>query len=132
MLGNDLKHYSSSFMSNSKWRKFFAVINNGSIPLSVCVWKLVTHKEPKNGFLPVQIQLGDDYVGDCGALNGPFSFREIEWLFLPSSIGFRPYEHAPIRHEYQDIDHIKNIIDGAGKFEYETSDDGLRIFGYKP
>ena len=79
MLENDLKQYSSSFMSNAKWRKLFTVINNGSTPLSVCVWKIVTDKEPKNGFLPDKEQLGDDYVGDCGALNGPFEFKVIEF-----------------------------------------------------
>ena len=132
MLENDLKRYSSSFMSNSKWRKLFAVVNDGSTPLSACVWKLVTEKEPKNGFLPDIEQLGDDCVGDCGALNGPFSFKEIEWLFLPSKVGHQPYDKAPMKYEYQEIDKIKELIDSAGQFEYEATDEGVKIYGYKP
>ena len=119
-------------MSNTKWRKLFAVINDGSIPLSACIWKLVEDKEPKNGFIPDIEQLGEDYVGDCGALNGPFSFKEIEWLFLPSKVGHQPYDKAPIKYEYQDISKIKELIDSAGQFEYEVTDEGVKIFGYKP
>ena len=132
MLENTLKLYSSSFMSNSKWRKLFAVIHDGSIPLSACIWKLVEDKESKNGFIPDLDQLGEDYVGDCGALNGPFSFKEIEWLLLPSKVGHQPYDKAPIKYEYQDIEKIKKKIDTAGQFEYETTDEGIKIYGYKP
>lgn len=132
MLENQLKQFSSSFMSNSKWRKIFSVINDGSIPLSACTWKLVTDNEPKKGFLPDIGQLGDDYVGDCGALNGPFSFKEIEWLFIPSMVGHRPYDKAPVKYEYQDIEKIKKLIDSIGQFEYESTDEGVKIYGYKP
>ncbi|MCP3933450.1 MAG: hypothetical protein GY705_30640, partial [Bacteroidetes bacterium] len=109
MIKNTLKQYSSSFMSDSKWRKLFAVIHDGSIPLSACIWKLVEEKEPINGFLPDLDQIGENYVGDCGALNGPFSFKAIEWLILPSKVGHQPYNKAPINFEYQNIEEVKEI-----------------------
>lgn len=132
MLENALKQYSSSFMSNAKWKKLFAVINDGDIPLSACIWKLVEDKEPKIGFIPDLDQLGEDYVGDCGALNAPFSFKEIEWLFLPFKKGHQPYDKSPIKYEYQDMEAIKVLIDSAGQLEYEINDEGLKIYGHKP
>lgn len=132
MLENDLKKYSCSFMSNAKWRKLFSVINDRNIPLPSCVWKLVTDKDPQKGFIPDIEQLGDSYVGDCGALNGPFSFNTIEWLFLPSKVGHRHYEKAPVKYSYQNIEAIKNLIDSVGYFEYEITDEGIKIYGYKP
>jgi len=119
-------------MSNAKWRKLFHVVNENSVPLSKCVWKLVTEDKPKNGFLPDADHLGEDYVGDCGALNGPFSFKEIEWLELPAKVGSQAYDKAPVKYVYQDVLKIKELVDSVGKFQYEISDDGIRIYGYKP
>ncbi|MEZ5728485.1 MAG: DUF6678 family protein [Burkholderiaceae bacterium] len=126
------KPYSRSFMSNAKWRKLFAALNVHSVPLNRCVWKLVGEREPYAGTLPDAARLGPDYVGDCGALNGPFAFRDIEWLFLPARVGWQRYAHAPTEYLHQDVARIQALIDGAGRFEYELGEDGLRIYGYKP
>ena len=131
MLETSIKKYSFSLMSDSKWRRLFSVVHDGSIPLSVCYWKLVESKEVKEGSVPNLELLGDSFVGDCGALNGPFSFREIEWILLPARFGYRPYEKAPLRYSYQDVSIIAAMIDAQGKFEYEMSDEGLKIYGYK-
>ena len=127
-----LRKYSASFMSDSKWRKLFSVVNESNTELSHCVWKLVSKELPLNGHLPDFESLGEDFVGDCGALNGPFSFQEIEWLFLPTSYEFKPYENAPLKVLTQSIDHIVMQLNKLGKFEYEKSTKGLKIYGYKP
>jgi len=120
-----------SCMSNAKWRKFFSVVNRDTLELNMCTWKLIDEKQPLSGHLPDYRQLGDDYVGDCGALNGPFEYHVIEWLLLPAKHGYRPYDKAPMEYMSQDLDEVKKKIDAVGQFEYELSEEGLKIFGYK-
>ena len=132
MLENDIKKYSRSFMSNAKWRKLFRVVNRESSELNCCTWKLVDEKNPVSGFLPDYSQLGDTYVGDCGALNGPFGFRTIEWILLPAKHGYRPYDKAPWQYEYQNLNQVKERIDAVGQYAYEMTEEGLKIYGYKP
>lgn len=128
---NDRKRYSQSFMSNAKWRRFFKVVNVETIELNMCTWKLVNEENPLPGHLPDYQHLGDDYVGDCGALNGPFPFQLIEWLFIPAKHGYQPYDKAPMQYESQNLEDIRTKIDSLGLFEYEKTDEGLKIFGYK-
>jgi hypothetical protein len=132
MLENDLKKFSVSLMSNTKWTKFFTAINCDTMELEACKWKLVSEKEPINGWLPDSKQLGKNYVGDCGALNGPFLFKEIEWIMIPAKHGICPYDHAPLKYTYQDLKSVKEKISSAGNFEIEVCDEGIKVYGYKP
>ena len=120
-----------SCMSDAKWRKFFQVVNQATIHLNMCTWKLVNEVRPRPGHLPDYRQLGDDYVGDCGALNGPFEFRTIEWLLIPAKHGYQDYDKAPVQYIEQNLDEIQKHIDAIGHFEYEICDQGLKVFGYK-
>ncbi|GJL78027.1 MAG: hypothetical protein NPINA01_10160 [Nitrospinaceae bacterium] len=119
-------------MSNAKWRKLFRVINSQSLKLNGCTWKLVDQTEPETGFLPDHRQLGETYVGDCGALNGPFEFRAIEWISIPAKQGYRPYENAPLSYIHQNLNEVKKKIDSAGRYEYEITEEDIKIYGYKP
>ena len=131
MLENDLKKYSRSCMSNAKWRKLFSVVNQSSLELGWCSWKLVDEKDSILGRVPEYNRLGDTYVGDCGALNGPFEFRIIEWLLLPAKHGYRPYDKAPMTYIHQNLDEVREKIDAIGQYEYEMTEEGLKIYGYK-
>lgn len=42
-----------------------------------CMWKLVCEQQCRSGFVHSVEQLGDNSIGDCGALNGPFEFRRM-------------------------------------------------------
>ena len=97
----------------------------------MCTWKLVTEANPLPGHLPDYQQLGNDYVGDCGALNGPFEFRMIEWLLIPAKHGYQHSDKAPVQYIDQNLDDLQKHIDAIGLFEYEISDQGLKVFGYK-
>ena len=127
-----LQKYTRSYMSNAKWRKLFSVVHERNLAFSHCVWKLVTESEPTPGHVPDIDELGDTYVGDCGALNGPFEFREIEWILIPRSHAFRRYENAPLEHKTQQFDSIVSQIESLGQFEYELTDEGLKVYGYRP
>lgn len=119
-------------MSNVKWRKLFSVVNDSNLVLANCIWKLVGENETKNGFVPDYEQLGNDYVGDCGALNGPFEFKRIEWFKLPTSVGYKPYEKAPIQFQTQDLSGIIEQLNSIGNFEIDANTEGVTIYGYKP
>jgi len=92
----------------------------------------VGEKEPENGFIPDFSQLGDTFVGDCGALNGPFEYRIIEWLMLPRTIEYRKYQNAPLTRISQDFSGLVEKIQAIGQFEFDLNDEGLKIYGYKP
>ncbi|MEP1384788.1 MAG: hypothetical protein ABJK64_13470 [Paraglaciecola sp.] len=132
MLDNDIAKFSYSCMSNAKWRKLFSVVNESKLEFANCVWKLVGEAEPKNGFVPDCDQLGEDYVGDCGALNGPFEFKRIEWLKLPTRIGFKPYKNAPIQFKTQELSAIIDQLSSLGSFELDANLEGVTVYGYKP
>ena len=127
-----LKKYSRSFMSNSKWRKLFSIVNESNVSFTHCHWKLITESSSKKGHLPDFNSLGNDHVGDCGALNGPFLFKSIEWVSVPMKFSYKPYKGAPTSHKLQSIEHLVEQLDAIGKFEYEKSSEGLKIYGYKP
>ncbi|GLO62927.1 hypothetical protein MACH09_34350 [Vibrio sp. MACH09] len=132
MLEKEIAKFSYSCMSNTKWRKLFSVVNESNLKLPNCVWKLVGEAEPKSGFVPDFGQLGEDYVGDCGALNGPFEFKRIEWLKLPTRIGFKPYEKAPTQFKMQEFSTIIEQLSSIGSFELDVNSEGVTVYGYKP
>ncbi len=119
-------------MSNAKWRKFFQVVNKDSLELNMCTWKLINEDNSLPGHLPDYHSLGDDYVGDCGALNGRFEFKFIEWLLIPTKHGYQPYEKTPVEYTYQNLDKLIERLDTIGLFEYEITEEGLKIYGFKP
>jgi len=123
--------YSASFMSNAKWRKCFSIVNRNSLDIHICVWKLTDIDEPVQGLLPELDELGIDYVGDCGALNGPFDFSRIEWLLIPSTHSYQAYEKAPLTIVKQDVKKITRQLAALGQFEMEISSEGLKLYGYK-
>ena len=132
MLEKEIAKFSYSCMSNAKWRKLFSVIKESNLEMAHCVWKLVGEPEPKNGFVPDYEQLGENYVGDCGALNGPFEFKSIEWLKLLTRVSYKAYENAPTQFKTQDLTHLIEQLRSKGSFEIETNSDGITVYGYKP
>lgn len=132
MLDKEIANFSYSCMSDAKWRKLFGVINDSNLKFANCVWKLVGESEPKNGFVPDLEQLGENYVGDCGALNGPFEFKRMEWIKLPTSIRYKPYDKAPTKVLTQDLSILLIQLNAIGNFELDENSEGITIYGYKP
>jgi hypothetical protein len=131
-MGMPHKH-SRSFMSDAKWRKLFSVVNVENIEVNCCDWKLVSEELPIKGYLPSSRALGESFVGDCGALNGPFDYKEIEWLMIPRRITWRAYKDAPESSRENNIQAILELISSTGStFEIESTEEGLRVYGYKP
>lgn len=120
-------------MSDAKWRKLFSVVNVENIEVNCCDWKLVSEELPIKGYLPSSKALGKSFVGDCGALSGPVDFKEIEWLMIPRRITWRAYKDAPESSRENNIQFILELISSTGStFEIESTEEGLRVYGYKP
>ena len=110
----------ASFMSNSKWEKFFIAIKNSEISLHGEIIKNVAD----DAIRPFNLKKDGLYIfngkhhrystNDSGG--GPVFYRDIEWIFVPP---------------HNDINGLKNLIDSLGLYEYDFSEDGMKIYGYK-
>lgn len=124
------RKFSASFMSNAKWRKLFSSLDH--LKLKQAYWKFVGRDEEFRDIFLEEEDLMERFVGDCGLAGGPFSYRRIEWVEIPS-VGKNPaYENIPHMNFSQDIEEVKNILNSIGELEYELAERGIKIFGHKP
>jgi len=111
----------TSYMSNSKWGKFFIAVKDSEISLRDETIKCITddvirHFDLKKDGLYIFNGKHHRYSTRDGANGGPVYYREIEWIFIPF---------------HNDINALKNLIDGIGIYEYDISEEGMKIYGYK-
>lgn len=111
----------TSYMSNSKWEKFFIAVKESEISLRDETIKcmaddLVRRFDLKNDGLYIFNGKHYRYSTRDGSPGGPVFYRDIEWIFIPF---------------HNDINALKNLIDGMGIYEYDISEEGMRIYGYK-
>ena len=121
--------FSVSYMSNSKWRKLFTVLDVPDLMLNQCYWKFIDNNHDFLGWFTKSDELMEKYVGDYGA--GPFAFKRIEWVELCKVGKSAGYEKVPFKHWQQDIDEALKILKKTGQFETELTKRGLRIYGFK-
>ena len=121
--------FSVSYMSNSKWRKLFTVLDVPDLMLNQCYWKFIDNNDDFLGCFTKSDELMEEYVGDYGA--GPFAFKRIEWVEICKVGKPAGYEKVPFKHWQQDIDEALEILKKTGQFETELTKRGLRIYGFK-
>lgn len=123
------RKFEVSFMSNAKWRKLFIALE--PLQLKQAYWKFVDlDDELRDAFLDEE-DLMDKFVGDCGVGGGPFAYRRIEWIEIPSIGKNYQYENIPYMNFSQDVAGVKSILRSIGEFEIEITDRGIRIYGHK-
>ena len=124
------KHFSSALMSDTKWRKLFAALDESDIGIEQAVVKFVETAErhviqmPKTGHLHPPIPFIDTIEF------GVVELCAIEWLEIPKAAAKPRHDGLPPSTVMQDIDAACAIITKLGKFPIEESDGGLRILGY--
>ena len=118
-------------MSNAKWRYAFQALGGSSDWLHACTWKFVDQDNPVAGRIPDPEQLGESFVGDCGAANGPFDFKLIEWVEFPARVPWQPYDNAPLRYSEQDLAEVRRRLETVGLLEIEETPDALRLIAYR-
>ena len=123
------RKFEVSFMSNAKWRKLFVALE--PLQLKQAYWKFVDREDEFRDIFIDEEDLMEKFVGDCGLAGGPFAYRRIEWVEIPS-IGIDPqYEKIPYMNFEQDITEAGSILKSLGEFEIENTKRGLRIYGHK-
>lgn len=117
-------------MNNAKWEKLFQAIEQNS---TLCFdTGGATIKFLVDGVKQFRFQ---NYCG--GYIEGTYGvarYKEIEWIFIPSVFEIerrnRDEKLQPKRIN-NDIHALKELMDGLGHYEYDFSEDGLKIFAYK-
>ena len=105
------RSYSASFMSNSKWRRFFLAMAEASPNINNFRWKFVGREEPATGAAPDAKCLGERYVTRTSF--AAFPYKEIEWIEVPGLL------------------ELPAAVAAIGKFETSTSPSGVRLYGYR-
>jgi len=108
-------------MSNTKWEKLFIAIRDSELSLRDETRKdisdnVIRYFDIKNDGLYIFNGKHYRYSTRDGANGGPVLYRDIEWIFIPSC---------------NDICALKNLVDGIGVYEYDISDEGMKIYGYR-
>jgi hypothetical protein len=102
---------SACHMSNTKWRKFFAVLRD--MDIWALRWKFVRQDGVASCQAPRESGLREAGLGDV--MPYPYCpFREIEWVEIPS-------EHA---------DGLVEALVAVGQFPIQLLASGVRVVGY--
>jgi hypothetical protein len=121
--------YSSSFMSNAKWRRLFQVLADEDLGVDQLIWKFVGRETEVRGAVPDGEGLGDKYVS--GSSFSPFPYKEIEWIEVPAKSVPRYWEQVPQMHRPQPVDRVIEALTAVGQFEIEHRTGGTRIYGWR-
>ena len=120
------KNYSTSFMSNTKWEKLIDGLTD-EIENGIYVkYKLIYGTEVYDN-----IFITSDFMPFFAE---PTLYKEVEWIEIP-----KEYEDYVSRNNFkagktiytQDLVLILSKINQIGLFEFEQSEDSLKVFGYK-
>lgn len=104
------ERFSIALMSDTKWRKLFAAIEQAGLPARQMVVKFIDVEEPCALRFPPSLACPHAYMDTIEF--GPVELRAIEWLDLPADL-------AP-------------VVRSSGQFPLEDVTDRTRIIGYRP
>jgi hypothetical protein len=107
-------------MSIAKWVKLFDSLIENFHLLSDVYLKLVWDESIRKLFIDESTRRNFDYYAESmegmvsGNPRGWYDYKEIQWIEFP--------------HKAKEIE---SILTSIGQFEYEVTDDKLRLYGYK-
>ena|SRR5688572_11912971 len=105
------RSFSTTFMSNSKWRRLFSALAATDPAIRKLRWKFVGRDAEVEGAAPDAECLGGSYVTRTSF--AAFPYKEIEWVELP------------------DLSDLPQSVAAVGKFEATQTPTGVRIYGYR-
>jgi len=124
------RSFSSSFMSNAKWRKCFTLLDSKAPDIQL-IWKFIGSQNEgvRYGIPPIEA-LEEKYI-NSRFWYGPMYYKEIEWVEFPC-VG-KPYgkEQIPGAHFDQDIEEIRKELENIGSWQIEVSTEGFKLYGFK-
>jgi hypothetical protein len=125
--------FTTSLMSNAKWRKAFRILSDPALGLKAFRCKNVPLLSEDEDYvhwydrLPPPHMIGEKAIGDCLA-GGPLYYRAIEWIEIPAENVDRSPERPVVQ---QDIVAAAHALSQAGQFPLELTDAWLRLYGYR-
>lgn len=115
--------FASSFMNDAKWVKLLEALSSTENLVRHSKVKLVWDDELRDIGIDDDISYDFDFYDHAmeamisGYPRGWYSYKEIEWIEFPS--------------DDQDVEEIEKAIKKVGKFQLETINGNLRLYGYK-
>ncbi|MDR2106566.1 MAG: hypothetical protein LBP24_04080 [Coriobacteriales bacterium] len=135
-----IKAYGSVCMNNSKWKKLFLALFANIDAIKQCevidfFGSSATTLKTRLGGIKPERHIHSDCIDTALLETGeyPVSYREIEYLEFKrysrnEGIGERGSNQRPLE---QDIGKIRGILERAGRYEWEVTEEYIRILGYK-
>ena len=125
-----INEYENKFMSNAKWEKLFLTIylNNDIIKnCEIIDFFSFTYRYIKNNVEDYKNYIHRDCIDNI-LITGEhsISYREIEYIEFK-----KKWLEEKIGTMEQDTNKIKEIISKTGKYEWEETENHIRIYGYK-
>jgi hypothetical protein len=122
------KRFSASFMSDSKWRRFFRVLAQPDLSIRQATWKFVDLETPLRFGLPDTSEIESGWIHEPG---GESPFKRIEWVEITNVAIPHGWERIPQKHMLQDVNAATALLNEAGEFELERTETGVRAYGYR-
>ncbi len=122
--------FTSSYMSNAKWRKCFQLLNQVNPDIQV-IWKFAgSQNDGVRHSLPTNEALEENYLSSRFWF-GPAYYKEIEWLELPN-VG-KPYgkEKIPGAFFEQNVVATIEALNEIGQWHIVKTDLGFRLYGHQ-
>ncbi|MDH7447591.1 DUF6678 family protein [Aquimarina sp. 2201CG14-23] len=121
----------ASFMNDAKWKALFSLLKDVN-PSLVAKVKLLLDERMRAFTIPnVNDLIDGKYIEKYW---GVFELKEIEWIVIPSEIiserKNREEQLVP-KVRFQNIVVIEEKLKTGKKFEYERSELGLKVYGYR-
>jgi len=122
---------SASFMNTTKWKTLFSILKNVNF-CGVMKVKLLLDEKIRTFTRPdLNTNVSEKYIEQYW---GVFELKEIEWVFIPSEINIERKNRTELltsKTKLQNIEPLVEALQKGKQFEYETSEEGLKIYGYR-
>jgi hypothetical protein len=119
----------TKYMNNTKWYKVFTELEK----YNVQIIKIKLFYGDSAGILYFNGKYNENGFKDMDG--GPFSYKNIEWITVSRENEIIEWKNGKeeINTKYNDIEinGIKIVIDKLGKYEYENTENEIKIYGYK-
>ncbi|MFC5048389.1 DUF6678 family protein [Aquimarina hainanensis] len=121
----------ASFMNATKWKALFLILKETD-PSYILKVKLLLENEIRETTIPNSKNfINKKYLEEYW---GVFELKEIEWILVPSKVTLERKNREELlvpKVMHQNIEVIEKALQRGKQFEYETSDLGLKIYGYR-
>lgn len=128
------RRFSHALMSDTKWQKLFAAVNDSDWHPSLVTVKFVDTDEPEPR--PMRWPGPNNFWGPPQWVDtaefGPIELRSIEWLVIPATVLTPPGTTGlAASGMLQNFTAIKAALLRVGQFPLEDMPDGLKVVGYR-